>query len=205
MWKTEWWKLPTSITFRLVPNISSEEKVCAAHAWPQFSKHLTGDHWDFVNNQVMFVVPVQFKCFDCLCRCFPPLRGIMAMKCEVLLLMMHAAIPVYAPLTRMTLTPQEMKLDFTVCILDFLTPALQRLNMHSCGGFLLTDNWDDPKAKQHQNCRWEVYYPSGLWALVGEDNRTWYYLGQRPKENLNEDSGWWHWGLYTTTGCATWG
>ena len=28
-------------------------------------------------------------------------------------------------------------------------------------------------------------------------------LGQRPKENSDEDSGQWYWGLYTTTGCAT--
>ena len=35
-------------------------------------------------------------------------------------------------------------------------------------------------------------------ALMGEERIGLEVLGQKPKENSNEDSGQWHWGLYTT-------
>ena len=38
---------------------------------------------------------------------------------------------------------------------------------------------------------------------MGEDDRIRYDLGQRPKENSNEDSEGISLDLYTTTGCAT--
>ena len=64
--------------------------------------------------------------------------------------------------------------------------------------------WDDPKAKHTKTVEKSVV-PKWLMGAGGRVRIGLDDLGQRPKENSNEDSEGISLGLYTTTGCATWG
>ena len=66
-------------------------------------------------------------------------------------------------------------------------------------------SWDDPKANNTKTVekKLSVQVTYGRWGEefgVGLED-----LGQRPKENSNEDSEGISLGFYTTVGCATWG
>ena len=65
--------------------------------------------------------------------------------------------------------------------------------------------WDDPKANNKRTIEEKLSIQVIYGAWWEDESRTQNDLGQRPKENSNEDSEGFPLGLYTTTGCTTWG
>ena len=72
------------------PNSGSSDKKRASNIG-QFGKHPVQLHPDFVSDQVMFIVPMQFECFDCLGRLFHAIQN-HRYKCNASIT--DAAIPV---------------------------------------------------------------------------------------------------------------
>ena len=62
-----------------------------------------------------------------------------------------------------------------------------------------------PEDQQQKNCIWKLSTQVAYGHWMGENNRTWQYLRAKTQRELT----WGLWvmtlGLYTTTGCATWG